>query len=1430
MTTDLSLEADDLDDSSRKDGATAFPIIGVGASAGGLEAFTQFLRALPEDTGMAFVLVQHLAPTHTSALAEILGRATMIPVTEVRDALTVEANHIYVIPPDRSMILVGGGVLQLMQREGHGIQHPIDQFFRSLAQEQKHKAIGVVLSGTASDGTMGLEEIKAEGGITFAQDATAQHEGMPHSAIASGCVDFILSPDAIAREIVRIGQHPCSSGQWRVVNDAPKDPRIAKTEGTSLSATQIVPERSVDVSSLNSILQLIHHSTGVDFTGYRLNTLYRRIARRMVFKKMSELNEYEQFLHDTPSELDALYKEILIGVTRFFRDNASFEALKRIVFPRLLKGRSRHDPVRFWTLGCSTGQEAYSLAIAFMEVSEAIGSSVSFQLFASDLNAKGIETARAGLYPKDIAQDVSPDRLRRFFTKENGSYRISKSIRQACIFSQHNVLSDPPFSRIDLISCRNLLIYMEPALQQKIMPTLHYALVPGGCLWLGGSETIGGHRDLFEAEDIKQKIYVKKSSSSNTHSHFSIQPSGARRAPFMPMANRPSGASDLPKEADRVLLSRFAPPSVLVSAELEILQYRGDTSPYLSPVPGKSSLSLLKMLREELLVDVRAAITRAGMDDAAVRQTGLRVKWNGGYREIAIEVVPMKSSGLEKCGFLILFDDGATSDNAPVARVATGEATLNVYPSPLAADTARLEQELAGTRDYLQSIIEQQEATNEELQSASEEVQSACEELQSANEELETSKEEIQSSIEELTTVNDELHDRNAELNRVNGDLENLFDSAQLAIIILGSDLRIRRFTPMAEKFFNLVATDIGRPLVDIHMELKGLPDLVPLLISTMDSVSIQEHAVSDKHDRWYSMRLHPYKTLDNKIDGVVLVLVDVESLTRARAYTESIVATVREPLLVLNGKLCVRTASASFYRTFLVTPEQTLQKHVYELGNGQWDIPKLRRLLTEVLPLEQSVTDYEVEHYFESIGHKSMRLNARRLAQGEGLEPLILLAIEDVTDLNRQATELRQFADNLSEADHRKDEFLAMLAHELRNPLAPIRNGLQVLKSEAERAMSKGAEETGRPLHENLVTRTSLLSMMSRQVDQMVHLVDDLLDVSRISRGKIELRKVRLAIASIVDHAVEAVRAQCDSHQHQLKVTIPVDPIYVNADPARLTQIIGNLLSNACKFTDNGGHIDLMVSVEWRAASEQDGDNREKSFGNSDSPSIIPLAVIRVRDNGIGIIADQLPRIFDMFVQIDTSLERSVSGLGIGLALVKSLMKMHGGTVDAKSDGIGKGSEFVVRLPMATESSAVVQDKVGFVPSLDPPLGTDAAPNRILVVDDNRDSATSLAMLLRLQGYRTLTAFDGLEAVEAATNFLPQVILLDIGLPKLNGFEVCRRIREQSWGKKIVMVALTGWGQDEDREKSNEAGFDHHLVKPVDSKALTKLLREAIK
>ncbi len=1456
----------------------SFTVVGVGASAGGLEAFTQLLKALPADTGMAFVLVQHLAPSHPSALAEILSRATKMPVLEVRDEPTVEPNHVYVIPPDRSIIIVGR-VLQLLPREGRGAHHPIDQFFRALATEQRHRAIGVVLSGTATDGTTGLQEIKAEGGITFAQDATAQHEGMPHSAIASGCVDFVLPPDGIAREIVRIAHHP-----------------------------YVVPEAEVGETSnkpdLDQIVQILRHGTGVDFTGYKFNTLYRRITRRMVFRKLDSLTEYVQYLRQTPAEIEALYADILIGVTSFFRDKESFEALKTQVFPRLIKDRSKHEPVRLWTLGCSTGQEAYSLAMAFTEVAEAAGSSVPIQLFASDLNAEGIEKARAGVYPKDIDQDVSAERLRRFFTEVDGSYRIAKSIRDACVFSRHNVLADPPFSRIDLISCRNLLIYLEPVLQKKIMPMLHYALKPAGCLWLGGSETIGTYRDLFDANDAKHKIYSKKPGSGPGHGHFPLQPGGVPRSLFVPGAARPSDGADLHREADRVLSAKFAPPGVLVSGDLEILQYRGDTGAYLAPAPGKASLNLLKMLREGLLVAVRAAVLRAGKEQASVREEGLQVRSNGGYHEVAIEVIPIKGQGANDGGFLILFE-GPKSTH--------GVATATRAPEPFGADmdTTRLAQELAATREYLQSVIEQQEAANEELQSANEEVQSANEELQSTNEELETSKEEIQSSNEELATVNDELNNRNQESHRLNDDLVNLLGSVQMPIVMLGPDLRVRRFTPAAEKLLNMVPADVGRPLADLKLNLDNLPDLEPLLAEVLDTVSVKDREVRDKDGRWYSLRLRPYKTLDNRIDGVVAVLVDVDALKRAHAYTESIVATVREPLLVLDANLRVRSASDSFFQTYRVAPEETIGRLLYDLGNGQWNIPELRRLMEEVLPQASQVENFEVEHAFETIGKKTMLLNARQLVQGSGPAPSILLAIEDITERKRAEVQLRlnhdtfynlienspfglyivdaqfrimkvsaasqnvfrnirpligsdfeevmrilwpeefvaivtgrfrhtmatgepfampnfseqrqdiaevesydwkieritlpdgQFgvvcyfyditdrsraekqlqeqAAALAESDRRKNEFLAMLAHELRNPLAPIRNAAQVLR------LSEGTGETVR----------SASAMIERQVGQMVRLVDDLLDVSRINRGKIELRRGQIELASHVHHAIEAARSMYKSMGHDLIVTLPPKPIYPNADPTRLTQVLGNLLNNACKFTDKGGRISLAV--------EQEGGQ----------------AVIRVRDTGIGIAADQLPRIFDMFTQVDTSIERSVSGLGIGLTLVKRLVEMHDGTVEVASAGLGHGSEFVVRLPV-----------LAVTPESPPEPTPDAPPQpttgrRILIVDDNQDSAISLAMLLKYTGNETHTAFDGVEAVEAAAKFQPEVVLLDIGLPKLNGYEVARKIREQPWGQDVVLVALTGWGQEEERQKSKAAGFNAHLVKPVEQSVLMKLLAE---
>ena len=1379
--------------------APAFPVVGVGASAGGLEAFTQLLKALPPDTGMAFVLVQHLAPTHPSALAEILGRVTAMPVSEVQDESAVEPNHVYVIPPDRGMTIVRGA-LQLLPREGHGVHRPIDRFFRSLAEERRHRAIGVVLSGTASDGTTGLEAIKAEGGITFAQDATAQHDGMPRSAVASGCVDFVLSPVAIAGEIVRIGKHPYAAA---------------------------VPPDATDKPNLARVVQLLHQATGVDFAHYKVNTLYRRVARRMVFQKIEGVAEYVGRLQQTPGEAEALFQDILIGVTSFFRDPDAFDTLKTRVFPRLLAGRARNDPVRLWTIGCSTGQEAYSLAIAFTEAAEAAGSSATVQVFATDLNPAGIEKARAGVYSKDLTHDVSPERLRRFFTEVDGSYRISKMIRDACVFSRHNVLADPPFSRIDLISCRNLIIYLEPVLQRTLVPILHYALKPGGYLWLGESETISGYRRLFEPEDAKHRIYVKRTDSTADLRRPAPRPARPPRAAFVPLTARPGEAVDLPREADRLLLGRFAPPGVLVTAELDILQFRGDTEPYLTPAPGKASLSLLKMLREDLLVAVRTAVARAGKDGAPVREEGLRVKNRGGEFEVAIEVIPIKGDGAREAGFLVLFENSSMVTRAGSALGrggGDGPPTAPAASDTSDADYAHLFHELSATRELLQSLSEQYEAANEELQSANEEIQSANEELQSTNEELETSKEEIQSSNEELATVNDELNNRNAELNRVNNDLVNLLESVQMAIVMLGPDLRIRRFTPMAEKLLGLIPSDTGRALVDIKLPLDDLPDLEPTLVAVLETVTAFECDVRDRNGRWYSLRLRPYRTQDNRIDGVVALLVDMADRKQAEAIVKTqndrlhllwesagALLSTGDPETMLHGLMpkagsllgvdaCLNHMlddSGSSLRLVSSVGIPTAETGAIERREFENDVcgtVVLQGRAFEATHIQQS-EDPRLR-WVRSLGFLTFVCNplmSDGLALGtlafgsrtrDEFDPGELAVLQTISRYVAMAYERLRLLSKLRDTDRRKNEFLATLAHELRNPLAPVSNALKVIQ------MTGGTREA--------VAAAS--AVMERQIGHLIRLVDDLLDVSRISQGKIELRRERVDLSLAVNHAVEDARTQLDDMKHVVSVDLPRRPVYVSVDPTRLAQVLGNLLNNACKYTDTGGRLAI--------TAEQDGEQ----------------ALIRVRDTGIGLTAEQLSSIFDLFMQVDTSPERSGSGLGIGLTLVKALVELHGGTVDAHSAGIGQGSEFVVRLPMAAGTPG---PGPGPEPEPEPNAvePTDATSRRILVVDDNQDSAASLAMLLELGGSETFIANDGVEALEVAARVRPDVVLLDLGLPGLNGYEVARRIREQPWGGTMVLVAVSGWSQAEARRESTEAGFDEHLVKPVDHAVLMRVL-----
>lgn len=961
--------------------AGTFPIVGIGASAGGLEAFTQLLSHLPADPGLSFVLVQHLAPAHESMLPELLSRTTVLPVHEVKDGMALAPNRIYIMPPNTSMAVLHGKLSLIPRTEAHGHHLPVDFFLRSLADDQKSRAIGVILSGTASDGTEGLRAIKAAGGLTFAQqEASARYDGMPRSAIAAGVVDFILPPEGIARALVRIGRHPY----------------LAATAAGQ--PEKLLPKDDTD---LGKVFVLLRSATGVDFTYYKPTTVRRRIARRMALHNIEAMAHYVRLLRQSAAEQTALYEDLLINVTSFFRESEVFEALQKRVFPKLLKDRPGKLPIRVWVPGCSTGEEACSLAICLLESLQKARLNVPLEIFATDISEQAIEKARLGLYPLSISEDVAPGRLKRFFTKEEAGFRVIKSIREACIFARQDVTKDPPFSNLDLISCRNLLIYLARDVQRRVLATFHYALKPEGALVLGRSETVGASVDLFSLADKKNKIYRRKTSAQGLN--FKLPDIGRRAAKATPAPGRgsPAAGFDFQREADRVLLSRFTPASVVVDGDFDIVQFRGHTGPFLEPAPGVASLNVLKMARDGLLPDLRAALDEAKQSGLAVRRTGVRIRTNAAFREITLDVIPIRPTPMGRPAyFLILFEEAAEA-------VAPAKESKSRKPAR-AGGTVRERQveqyrrELDATKAYLQSVIDEQVRTNEDLQSASEEILSSNEELQSTNEELETAKEELQSANEELNTLNEELQTRNIELTQLGNDQVNLLNSVQIPIVMLDHELRIRRFTPLAERVLSLIASDIGRPVGDLRPNIP-VPELEQFAHEVMATLVPRELEVQDRNGRWCELRLRPYKTLDHRIDGVVIALVDVDPLKRSllaaqeeRELAEALVTTAHEPILILDAGLRVQKANDAFYRVFQTRREETESHLLKTLGHGKWNVPRLQELLGKILPENTRLNGFELEVDLPGVGRKQLLLNAHRLMREGGKKPLIVLAMTE--------------------------------------------------------------------------------------------------------------------------------------------------------------------------------------------------------------------------------------------------------------------------------------------------------------------------------------------------------------------------------------------------------------------------------------------------
>lgn len=1355
----VSEKADSTDDGAMR---SDFPIVAIGASAGGLEALRQLFSRLPADTGMAFVVIQHLDPGRPSMLSSVLAAAVQMPVVEVAAGMRAEPNRVYVIPPDADLS-IHQGLLELVPRQQTRKLHlPIDSFFRALALDSSDQAIGVVLSGSASDGTEGLGAIKAAGGITFAQEPeSAQFRSMPESAIAAGVVDFRLAPEEIASEIARLSRHSY----------------LAPSSAPEASAE----ERPLDAEgSIATVLTAVRQHAQLDFRGYKRPTIIRRIARRMALRRLGSLHEYAESVRNDPGESKALAQDILIQVTSFFRDAAAFEALKQHVLPELLAHKNDDATFRVWVPGCSTGEEAYSLAICLAEFLAEQHRTPAIKIFGSDLSERAIETARTGLYAESEVKGVSPERLARFFEQTEGRYRIGKQVRDLCVFVRHDLTRDPPFAKLDLISCRNVLIYFDAELQRRILPLLHHCLNTPGYLFLGSSESIREFDDIFAPVDKEHRIFLKKGESPRLQYPLAIGREAESKIQIFQPAERPHPARDAQRQADHVLLTRYAPPGVVVNDRLEVIQFRGRTGDFLESPPGQPQTNILKLAREGLVSHLREALETAKAQSITVRKQDVRIAEDAQARSINLEVVPLAGvASTAEHYFLIVFEENAARGDAEGRPLpATHAGSQRAAQGQPDEEVARLRTELAATRDYLRAITGEHQDTAEELGAANEELIAANEELQSTNEELQSAKEELQSTNEELTTLNDELNNRNQQLDSVANDLANVLESVQIPVIMVDQALRIRRFTPAAREISSLLPGDVGRSIDDVKLKVK-VDDLVDKIRETIESVIPKEHTVQGLDGRWFRLHIRPYRTADSRLDGAVLSFLDEDILKRAlqeaeraRDYANSIVETVPMSLVVLDGSLRLVSANAPFYRSFGAQGNLTEHPGLFEIGAAALDVPALREATERSLAARSPFHDIEVQCTFPASGRRDLRIAGCPI--GNGGETMLLLAIEDVTERHLLEASEKQARVEAEQANRAKDLFLATLSHELRTPLSTILMSAQLLKNT--------------PTEDPKIRRAS--AAIERAVGNQARLIDDLLDISRIVSGKLMLDLQAVDLTSVVQTAVDVAQASAEAKGIALELTMDKRLRAVHGDPTRLQQVVANLLNNSIKFTPKGGKI----TVRLEAIDE--------------------TAQLTVADTGLGLRAEIIPHLFDRFVQAESSMTRAHGGLGLGLAIVRHIVNVHGGVVRAESPGEGKGATFTVTLPLAHDDAAMPEVRRTVTRSI--------SGIRVLLVEDDDDTREACATLLKEKGAEVRAARSVAEGLAALENFVPQVILSDIAMPGEDGYVFIRKLRSGNRGTRdIPAAALTALAGEEDRRRALESGFQMHLAKPIDADRL---------
>ncbi|MDB6062543.1 MAG: chemotaxis protein [Verrucomicrobiaceae bacterium] len=1365
----MSTVSDEGSESNKDLPRPYFPVVGIGASAGGLATIQCFFENMPTDSGMAFVVILHLSPDHESNADAILQRSTPIPVIQVTERVPLQPNHIYVIPPAHTLIMEDGH-LALSAREKSRLPIAIDLFFRTLAEAHRERAICIVLSGFGSDGAVGLTQVKEHGGVTIAQlPEDADYDGMPRAAISTTHVDIILPVAEIPQRLLDL---------WKNA----KEIRLPTSgDDEQVLALETNAEQN-DEAALNAILKTLRERTNHDFRFYKRATMLRRLERRLQVNALPNLSAYRDYLNQNPGETSFLLQDMLISVTNFFRDRDAFEVLEHQVIPSLFSNRDDPDPIRAWVAGCATGEEAYSISILLREYMDVHSAATRAQIFATDIDERAIAMARAGVYPSAIATDVSQTRLQNYFVADHDNFCVAKSAREPVLFAAHNVLRDPPFSRLDLICCRNLLIYLDRDAQKNVLETFHFALKPDGYLFLGNSETEDAAPNLFTVVDKKNRIY-RANPRANSVRYLPTLPSSAfddrNRLPLAsPRERRRQSFTQIHQRG----LEKISPPTVLLDRDYNILHLSVDVGRYLQHQSGDASHNLLANIRPELRLELRTALFKAVQSESNVDTQPIRIQIDGAPISLRIAVRHYRDHELAQELLIVVFE---SIEN------------ISINAEPMSDPNAellvrQLESQIARYKSDLQETIERSEVSTEELKASNEELQAINEELRSATEELETSKEELQSMNEELITLNYELKLKIEETDASNDYLYNLIASTDIATIFIDKDLHIVRFTPRATDIFKLIFSDHGRALTDIRHQL-DYDELIDDANDAFRTLRGSQRKVRGADGKYYLARVLPYRTKEDKIEGAVLTFIDVTALHKAeeqvRVGEERLklaAETTKDYAIITSDEAGVITTwNAGAVTAFGYTEAEAIGKQLEFIYTAEdRSSGKYKSELQRARDFNKSDDE---RWYMHKNGSTFFGSGVLSVIGGDTAQGYVKI-IRDISSNKRLETEReaqlireKSARQKIQLASEMKDEFLAVLSHELKHPLNLIHVNAELLAHLPE------ARELPAVVRATDTIRRTVLSQAK--------IIDDLLDLSRARTGKLTLTLTPNRLNEPIATMVEAAAADAANKSITVDYFSDDEALVSICDPVRVEQILWNLLSNAIKFTPPRGLIQVRLV-------------RDEKF-----------AKLSVADNGEGISEDYLTSVFEMFNQGSRVRARRDGGMGIGLALVKEFVSAQQGHVKAESAGLGKGSTFTVWLPLCETTHAIEHSKKS---SADLLKGL-----RILVVDDSADSLATFAMLLQMLGATVQTATSGVLALEYLDSNTCDLLISDIGMPEMTGNELIVEVRKRENLATLPAIALTGYGRPEDKERALEHGFNAHLPKPTSLEDLQRVITD---